>query len=83
MSKEELELFFKERNHEKIVGGTVALPNEFPWLVSLEYYGHYYCGGALISDRLVLTAAHCIQQNFPIYVRLGGAQEYFSNFNSR
>jgi len=76
MTREELALFMAEGSHEKIVGGVVALPHEFPWLVSLEYYGHYYCGGALLSDRLVLTAAHCIQPHFPVYVRLGDHDKY-------
>ena len=71
MTDTELHQFLSSGNHTKIVGGTAALPHEFPWVVSLEYYGNYYCGGSIISDRLVLTAAHCIKPNFPIYVRIG------------
>ncbi|MBP6785999.1 MAG: trypsin-like serine protease [Candidatus Promineofilum sp.] len=48
-----------------IVGGQEADPGEWPWQVALvskgvdPEYGQF-CGGALISDRWVLTAAHCV-----------------------
>lgn len=49
-------------NHKhRIVGGNVTQVNEFPWVVALTRYGRLYCGGALITDKHVLTAAHCVQ----------------------
>jgi len=51
-----------ERNDAtRIVGGQEAGHNEFPWMVRLSYFNRFYCGGTLINDRYVLTAAHCVK----------------------
>jgi hypothetical protein len=44
-----------------IVGGKDAHPGEWPWHVALYFSGQYFCGGTLISDTFVLTAAHCVE----------------------
>ena len=43
----------------KIFGGTEVPPFKYPWMVSISQFGTHGCGGALISPRVVLTAAHC------------------------
>ena len=44
-----------------IVGGSEATPYSIPWQVALVRPGSSspFCGGTLISNRHVLTAAHC------------------------
>ncbi|XP_035774401.1 serine protease snake-like [Anopheles albimanus] len=69
-----------------IVGGTEAVKGTYPHMALLgrvasedtqsvaEAVYEWFCGGSLISDRFVLTAAHCAyskMQNPPTIVRLG------------
>ncbi|XP_047487475.1 phenoloxidase-activating factor 3-like [Penaeus chinensis] len=54
---------------DKIFGGTNTVIGEFPWMAALGYIGDngslgWNCGGALINDRYVLTAAHCGHPDF-------------------
>ena len=43
-----------------IVGGTEADISEFPYQVALYHYGRYKCGGSILSENYILTAAHCL-----------------------
>uniref|UniRef100_A0A0A1XSC5 Plasma kallikrein n=1 Tax=Zeugodacus cucurbitae TaxID=28588 RepID=A0A0A1XSC5_ZEUCU len=45
----------------RIVGGMDTEVNEYPWMAMLMRRGDFYCGGALINDQYVLTAAHCVR----------------------
>ncbi|CAG2115108.1 unnamed protein product [Medioppia subpectinata] len=50
----------------RIVGGVDALDFEFPWHVSIQIYipkkkkVEHFCGGAVISEYWIVTAAHCL-----------------------
>jgi len=53
---------------ERIVGGTDANPGEFPHQVALYNNGRFFCGGSLIKEDKVLTAAHCCFGNYAINI---------------
>lgn len=56
-------LTFHVNTGSRIISGEPAQPGEFPWQVGVYYRradgGLYFCGGSLINERYVVTAAHC------------------------
>ncbi|EEC01851.1 serine-type enodpeptidase, putative [Ixodes scapularis] len=68
----------------RIVGGVDAGPLEFPWQISLRRQvpllnidrGHM-CGGSIVNEQFVVTAAHCVDEPVAIpasYVVVVGDQ---------
>ncbi|TDH08332.1 hypothetical protein EPR50_G00097200 [Perca flavescens] len=53
-----------------IVGGRDSVPQSRPYMASLQVQGSHNCGGALVRQDFVLTAAHC-QIPIPYTVVLG------------
>jgi len=43
-----------------IVNGVEAVPHEFPFMAALMNRNRQFCGGSLIDERHILTAAHCV-----------------------
>lgn len=67
----------------RIVGGAAARIEDFPYQISLRSNYEHVCGGAIISDRIVITAAHCITQPNPqqpkIYLIQAGSTKYVND----
>ena len=64
----------------RLVGGYETIPHSWPWTVELIFQKKHHCGGVLISEEFVLTAAHCFArskrpENYKILV---GGHELFA-----
>ncbi len=60
---------------KRIIGGEEAVRHSWPFLVSIRVIvngvSEHHCGGTIISDQHILTAAHCIM----IYLQLANSLE--------
>ncbi|CAH1396146.1 unnamed protein product [Nezara viridula] len=73
------------RTQYRIIGGTNAETYEFPFMVAIgkepdsSNEQKWFCGGSIVSENFVITAAHCIKKENPTsYMILAGT----TNFNN-
>lgn len=52
-------IVYVHASNNRIVGGKDTSDGEFPYQVSLQYKTQHFCGGSLISEEWIVTAAHC------------------------
>merc|ERR1719206_270844 len=50
--------------HHRILYGNETDVNEYPWQISMWIDRSHFCGGTLITDQWVATAAHCVDLHY-------------------
>ncbi|KAL0123016.1 hypothetical protein PUN28_007566 [Cardiocondyla obscurior] len=46
---------------ERIINGNDADINSYPYIVSLKNNGEHMCGGSILNENWIVTAAHCVK----------------------
>uniref|UniRef100_A0A672KAA1 Suppressor of tumorigenicity 14 protein homolog n=1 Tax=Sinocyclocheilus grahami TaxID=75366 RepID=A0A672KAA1_SINGR len=68
----------------RIVGGQEADVGEFPWQVSLHVKNTaHVCGASIISERWLVTAAHCVQDDPKIKYSQPGTWEAYLGLHTQ
>ena len=57
---------------DRIVGGDKAVKHSIPWQAALTSRGSnfVFCGGTVIDETHIMTAAHCTENNRNLDVRI-------------
>lgn len=51
----------------RVVGGRQSAPAAWPWIVAIYRDGVFHCGGVLLSEIWVMSAAHCVTTYVILY----------------
>lgn len=54
----------------RVVGGKASQPTSWPWVASIYKNGVFHCGGVLINEMWILTAAHCVDRFWVFYYEI-------------
>lgn len=52
----------KPQQLNRVVGGEDSTDAQWPWIVSILKNGSHHCAGSLLTNRWVVTAAHCFRR---------------------
>ncbi|XP_048007438.1 serine protease nudel [Leguminivora glycinivorella] len=67
MSKEGIRY---KRTQSRVVGGRASQPTAWPWMVAMYRDGMFHCGGVVITQSWVMSAAHCVHKFWEHYYEI-------------
>ncbi|CAG9133134.1 unnamed protein product [Plutella xylostella] len=59
-----------KRAETRVVGGRPSQPAAWPWMIALYRNGMFHCGGVVISQKWVVSAAHCVHKFWEHYYEI-------------
>ncbi|KAJ8675715.1 hypothetical protein QAD02_011501 [Eretmocerus hayati] len=69
-----------QKRARRSVGGSKASITTYPFMASIRYAGRFICGSSIISPNVILTAAHCVPEDYSLdlfYVKVGDSDINF------
>ncbi|XP_049533983.1 trypsin 3A1-like [Anopheles darlingi] len=63
-------VFCDYKENSRIVGGATVDISKFPYQVSVQELDDHICGGSIVTEYCILTAAHCLDDTIPKYVNV-------------
>lgn len=51
----------KREETGRVVGGKDSEPRAWPWVIALYKDGDFHCGGVILDEKWIMTAAHCVE----------------------
>ncbi|XP_030025581.2 serine protease nudel [Manduca sexta] len=57
-----LEYIRNRRAESRVVGGRPSEPAAWPWMVAIYRNGMFHCGGVVLTQNWVMSAAHCVHK---------------------
>ncbi|XP_034240718.1 trypsin alpha-3-like [Thrips palmi] len=64
----------------RIIGGDDVDIAQFPYQVALFYFDEFRCGGSILNENFILTAAHCLHDvkfDWHVSIRAGSTKRSF------
>ncbi|XP_031768361.2 serine protease nudel [Galleria mellonella] len=60
----------KKRAQSRVVGGRPSQPTAWPWMAAMYRNGMFHCGGVIITEKWIMSAAHCVHEFWNHYFEI-------------